>query len=82
MVWGFFGQITEWTFVGQVTDRPVLTNIRFYWWENGGTMYRNKFLKAIFNDKQEMVCPDARACLLSVCLAVPFGVCQLKARRK
>ena len=45
-------------------------------------MYRNKFLKAIFNDKQEMVCPDARACSLSVCLAVPFGVCQLKARRK
>ena len=35
-------------------------------------MYKNKFLKAVFNDKQEMVCPDAGACLLSVCLEVPF----------
>ena len=72
LVVGFFCQITEWTFVGQVTDRLELANIWFNWWENGDTMYRIKFLKAVFNDKQEMVCPDAGACLLSVCLEVPF----------
>lgn len=34
-------------------------------------MFRNKFLKAIISDKQEMLRPDT-ICLL----ALPFGVCQ------